>query len=105
MPQEWITSTILYHTKWFKPETEMNFNQIECSARFMAERFRRALFNQPNFQDLPSNVQNTLWKQNQSSALTLFFVKMETERKTSGQLFNIFHGGLGSRQNWATNFL
>ena len=87
-----------------KPESEMDFNQVDCQIRFISERFRRALFNQPNFQDLPSNLQNTLWKQNQCSALTLFFVKMETERNARGQLFEIFQGGLGSRQNWAIDF-
>ena len=70
----------------------------------MTERFRRAFFNQPNFQDLPSHLLNSVWKQNLPSALTLFFVKMESERKQSGQLFNIFRGGIGSRQNWTANF-
>ena len=104
MPQDWITAITFNHIDNTSNKENFDLNKLNLEEKIMSERFRRALFNQPNFQDIPSNLLNSLWKQNQTSALTLFFVKMESARKTSGQLFNIFHGGIGSRQNWTANF-
>ena len=69
----------------------------------MSERFKKVLLAQKEFQNLPSNVQATVWKQNHITAVSLFCVQMESAKSALDQMYLLLNG-VGSKNDWTYNY-
>jgi hypothetical protein len=67
------------------------------------EKFRNILKCQPEFTQLPDELQNQIWRKNYISAVTLFVVRMESCQNALEQLMYLV-GELQKNNNWLQEY-